>query len=187
MSSSTTGGAFGIVARAVDDDVFGLEPHRQARPGAQQGVDERSRDVHVGHGVAELVVLGLLHLGRAFADDRPLMPAGARGLQLLEDARQQLRLEEPIRLGRQLEAATLPFLQPLLLGHLAQVLLDLLLQCVELFHVARLGELGQLLHVDDADLRRLGRLFELLEQLVDRLQFCLDLEGLAARSSACGR
>ena len=28
-------GALGRVARAVDDDVFGLEPHRQRRPAAQ--------------------------------------------------------------------------------------------------------------------------------------------------------
>ena len=66
-------------------------------------------------------------------------------------------------------------------------LFDLLLQLVELFDVARLGELRQLFQVDDADLRRLGRFFQLLEQLVDRLQFFLDLERLRARSSACGR
>ena len=70
---------------------------------------------------------------------------------------------------------------------LAQVVLDLLLQLAELLDVARLGELGQLLHVDDADLGVLRRLFELLEQLVDRLQLFLDLQRLRARSSACGR
>ena len=50
--------------------------------------------------------------------------------------------------------------------------------CAELLDVARLGELRQLFQVDDADLGRLGGLFELLEQLVDRLQLLLDLERL---------
>ena len=119
-------------------------------------------NVHVRDRVAELVGLGLLHLDRPLADDRPLVPARARRLQLLEDLRQQLRLEQPIRLRRQLEAAALALLQALLLGQLAEVFLDLLLQGAELLDVARLGELRQLLHVDDADLGRLHRLFELL-------------------------
>ena len=37
-------GALGIVARLVDDDVFGLETHRQTGTGAQQGVGERGRE-----------------------------------------------------------------------------------------------------------------------------------------------
>ena len=41
-----------------------------------------------------------------------------------------------------------------------------------------LGELGQLLQVDDADLRCLHCLLELFEEFVDRLQFLLDLERL---------
>ena len=65
----------------------------------------------------------------------------------------------------------------------AQVLLDLLLQLVQLLDVARLGELRQLLQVDDADLRRLGGLFQLLQQPVDRLQLFLDLQRLRARVS----
>ena len=72
-------------------------------------------------------------------------------------------------------------LQPLPLGHFAHVVFDLLLQHVELLDVARLGELGQQVHVDDADLRRLCRLFELLEQLVDLLQLLLDGERLGNR------
>ncbi len=174
-------GALGIVARLVDDDVFGLEPDRQARSVAQQGVGERGRDVHVRHGIAELVGPGLLHLGGAFADDRALMPAGARRLQLLEDARQQLGLKQPIGVRRHLKAAAFAFLESLLLGHLPQIFLNLLLQGVELLHLPRFGELGQFLHVDDADLRRLGRLFQLLEQLVDRFQFVLDLQRFGNR------
>ena len=77
--------------------------------------------------------------------------------------------------------------EALLLGHLAQVVLDLLLQGAELLDVARLGELGERLHVDDADLGRLAGLFELLEQLVDRLQLFLDLHAPAARSAPRGR
>ena len=105
------------------------------------------------------------------------VPAGARGLQLAEDLRQQPALEQAVRLGRELVAA-LARLQPLPLGLLAQELLDLPLQLFELFQIAGLGELGQLLQVDDADGGRLHRLFELLQQPVDRLQFLLDLQRL---------
>ena len=42
---------------------------------------ERLRNVHVRHAVAEFVRLGLLQLDGPFADDRPLMPAGAGCLQ----------------------------------------------------------------------------------------------------------
>ncbi len=78
------------------------------------------------------------------------------GFEIAEDPFQQLALEQPIGLGRQLIALG-PALQALLLGHVAQQILDLLLQLVQLFDVARLGELGQLFQVDDADLRRLAR------------------------------
>ena len=94
----------------------------------------------------------------------------ARRLQLGEDLRQQLATGTG---GNALGVSWKPrlaLLDALLLGHLAQVVLDLLLQGVELLEVARLGELRQLLHVDDADLGGLHRLFELLEQLVDHLQ-----------------
>ena len=53
----------------------------------------------------------------------------------------------------------LALLQPLLLGDLLQVFLNLLLQLCQLLDVAGLGELGQLFQVDDADLGRLHRLF----------------------------
>ena len=56
--------------------------------------------------------------------------------------------------------------------------MNLLLQCAELFDVARLGELGEQLHIDDADAGRLAGLFELLEQLVDLLQLLLDRQRL---------
>ena len=55
--------------------------------------------------------------------------------------------------------AALALFEPLPLRHLAQVVLDLLLQGAELLDVARLGELGQLLQVNDADLGGLHRFF----------------------------
>ena len=74
-------------------------------------------------------------------------------------------------------------LQALLLGHVAQQFFDLPLHLRELVHVARLGELGQLVQIDHADLRILGRFFQLLEQPIDRFQFFFDFDRLAARSS----
>ena len=161
----------------MDDDVFGLQPHRLAGADAEDGVDERGRDVHLRDAVAELVGPRLLHFDGPLTDDCPGVPARARRLHLLEDAREQLRLEEAVRLGRHLEPAALGLLQPLLLGGLAEVLLDLLLEFAELLHVARLDELRELVHVDDADLRGLRGLLELLQQLVESLQLFLDLEG----------
>ena len=99
------------------------------------------------------------------------------GASSLKQPLQQLALKQPIRLGREPEAARL-LLQPLLLGQLAQVILHLLLQRAELIDVARLGELGEQVHVDDADAGRLAGLFELLEQLVDLLQLFLDRQRL---------
>ena len=49
---------------------------------------------------------------------------------------------------------------------------------VELLDVAGLRKLGQLFKIDDADLGRFERLFELLQQAVDGLEFLLDLNGL---------
>ena len=49
---------------------------------------------------------------------------------------------------------------------------------VELLDIARLGEFGQRLQVDHADLRRLRRLFELLQQPVDLFELLLDLQRL---------
>ena len=116
-------GALGRVAGAVDDDVLRFQPQRQFGSAAQHGVDQRLRNVHVRDRIAELVGLGLLQLDRPFAEDRPLVPAGAGRLQLAEDPLQQLALEQPVGLRSQLERAV--FLgQPLAFGHLAQVILD---------------------------------------------------------------
>ena len=152
---------------------------RKGRPGpvAEHGVDQRAGDVHVGQRVAELVLLGLLQFDRPFAQDGPLVPPGPRGHQVAEDPLQQPALEEPIGLGRE-PIALGGLLQPLLLGKVLEQLLDHAGQLAELLHVARLGVFGQGLHVDDADLRRLGRFFKLLQQAVDLFQFLLDLDGL---------
>ncbi len=125
----------------MDDDVVGLEPYRQAGPVAKQGVGERGGDVHVGDGIAELVGLGLLQLDRPFADDRSLVPAAAGRLELLEDPRQQLGLEQPIGLGRHLVALCVP-LQSLLFRQLFEVVLDLLLELAQLVNVARARRTG---------------------------------------------
>ena len=77
--------------------------------------------------------------------------------------------------------AALALFQSLTLGQLAQHVLNLLLQGVELFQVAGLDELGQLLQVDNADLSSLGGFLQLLEQFVDQLQFLLDFQGLLHR------
>ena len=120
------------------------------------------------HGIAELVGLGLLHLGGAFADDRPLVPARsatpASRSKMLVSSRDWNRRNAFGVIWK----PRLALLDALPLGHLAQVVVDLLLQGAELLEVARLDELGQLLHVDDADLGVLHRLFELLEELVDQ-------------------
>ena len=50
--------------------------------------------------VAELVRLCLLHLHRAFADNRSLMTPGAGRVQVTEDSLQQSSLKEPVRLRR---------------------------------------------------------------------------------------
>ena len=70
-----------------------------AGPAADQRVDERARDIHVGDRVAELVLLRGLQLDRPLADDRPLMPAGARWRQLAEEPFQQLALKQPQAFG----------------------------------------------------------------------------------------
>ena len=70
---------------------------------------------------------------------------------------------------------------------LAEVVLNLLLQRAELLDVARLGELGEQVHVDDADAGRLAGFFELLEQLVDLFELFLDREGLRHGHRLAGR
>ncbi len=179
-------GALGRVARAVNLDVVGVEPHRHAWAVAHQRVDERAGDVEVRDRVAELVLLRGLQLNGAFADDRALVPAGARRRHFLKQPLQQLALEQAIGLWREPEAARF-LLQALLLGHLAQVVLNLLLQRAELVDVARFGELGEQVHVDDADVGRLAGLFELLEQLVDLFQLFLDRQGLRHRHRLVAR
>ena len=81
--------------------------------------------------------------------------------QVAEDPLQQPALEKPVGLGRE-PVALGGLLQSLLLGQVFEVLLDHAGQLVEILHVARLGVFGQGLHVDDADLRGLGRFFKLL-------------------------
>ena len=105
------------------------------------------------------------------------MAAGSRGLEVAENPLQQPPLKQPIRPGRQLVSPGGPF-QSLPLGQLADIFLDLPGQLVELFDVARLGIFGQLLHVDHADLSRLGRLFQLFQQPIDRFQLLLDFQRL---------
>ena len=164
----------------MDLDVFLLQADRPARAGADHGVDQRGGHVHVGDRIAELILLGPLHLDRALADHRTLVPAGARGFEVGEDLFQQLALKQAISFGSELVAFR-PALQALLLGHVAHHLFDLFLQLVELVHFARLGKLRQLFQVDHADLRRLGRLLELLQQPVDRFELFLDLQSLRHR------
>ena len=69
----------------------------------------------------------------------------------------------------------------LALGLLPDVVLDLLAKALELLDARLVDELGEFLEVDDADLRVLHRLAQLLEQSVDRLQFFLDGEGFLHR------
>ena len=83
------------------------------------------------------------------------MPAGARGCRLAEDPFQQLPLKQPIGLRRELECPVREFqalaARPVRAGSSSICCCRL----VQLFHIARLGELGQGFHIDDADLRRL--------------------------------
>ena len=160
MSSSTQVAAFGRDPRAVDDDVVRPHLHRQTRPAAEQGVDHAGGDVHVRDRVAELVFLGLGRFDRPFAGHGVRVPAGPRRLQVAEDSRQHLRLKQPKRLRREAILAGPVLFEPLLLGLLADVVFDLLLQCLEAFDVAGFGELGEFLHVDDRELRRLLGLLE---------------------------
>ena len=108
------------------------------------------------------------------------MAAAARRLQLAEYPLQQLALEQPIGLWCQVVPIALP-LQALLLGQVAQVIVDCPLQAAQRVQVGRLGELGQRVHVDQGDLSRLAGLHELLEQFIDLLQLLLDLQGLGDR------
>ena len=89
-------------------------------------------------------------------------------------------MEEAVGLGREAEALGALF-EALLLSHLAQVVLHLLLERAELIDVARLGELREEVHVDDADLSGFARLFELLDELVDFFELFLDGKGFGDR------
>ena len=190
MSSSTAVAHFGIVARAMNLDVFGLEPDRQAcgplrsmalietEPGCPCCATESPNSY---------CLVCCISIG-AFADDRPLVPAGARRLQVAENLRQQLGLEQAIGLGRHLEAAALGLLQPLLLGLLRAGIpgsaAAVALSCSMSPGSANSASSSMSMMPICAVLRRL---FELLEQLVDLLQFLLDLQRLGHASSAFGR
>ena len=181
------GGALGRVAGAMDLRCLPADPHGQAGPVADQGVDAASRGCPCWPASRRT--------RRAWSAGSSTAPSPTTGpwcrpvreaCKLAEDPLQQPTLEEAIGLGRELVALG-GLLQSLPLGQLADVLLDLPGQLAELVDVARLGELGQCLQVDHADLGRLGRLLQLLEQPVDRLQLLLDLQRLGASSAACGR
>ena len=144
------------------------------------GVDQRAGDVHVGQRVAEFIGLGLLQFDSPFAQDGPLVPPGPRGGQVAEDAFQEPPLEQAVGLGRQPVALRGP-LQSLLFGQVFEKPLDHAGQLLEIVHIALLGVFGQGLHVDHADLRGLGRLFELLQQAIDLFEFLLDLDGFGNR------
>ena len=119
-----------------------VEPHGHARAVAHQRVDERA-------GMSRFVIESPnSYCFVACSSTAPSPTTGPwcrpvrDGANSLKQPLQQLALKQPIRLGREAEAACL-LLQALLLGHLAQVVLDLLLQRAELVDVARLGELGR--------------------------------------------
>ena len=99
MSASTTVAHLGELRVRWISMSSGLQPDRQAGAAAHQRIGERAGQIHVGHRVAELVGLGLLQLDRPFADDRPLMPAGARGFELAENPLQQPALKHAIGLA----------------------------------------------------------------------------------------
>jgi hypothetical protein len=66
----------------------------------------------------------------------------------------------------------------LALGHLSDDVSDLLADLLKGVQIAWLGVFGEGLHVDQADLSGFGRFVKLLEQLVDLLEFLLELDRL---------
>src|SRR5688572_8487054 len=104
----------------MDFDVLRLQTQFAAAR-AKHRVCKRRRDVHVRDRIAELIRLRLLQLDGAFADDWPLMPAGARRRQRIEDSLKQFALKQPESGGRKL-VATLATLKALPLRRLAQVI-----------------------------------------------------------------
>jgi hypothetical protein len=111
----------------MDLDVAGLEPNGHTRPATDQGVDKRAGDIEVRDRVAEFVVFRGLQFDGALADDGALVASGTRRGQFAEQSLEQLGLKETHGFGRHAKAAGLLF-EALLLGHLAQVVLHLLLE-----------------------------------------------------------
>ena len=109
------------------------------------------------------------------------MSPRSRRLQFVENRRQYLRLEQPKRFRRHLELVLGIGFQPLLLGLLAKVFGNLFLKLAKLIGVLGAGEILHLFHVDVAELPRRFGFLELLEQLVDRIEFFLDLQSLRHR------
>jgi hypothetical protein len=87
------GGAFRRVASPVYLNVFAPQPQRESRSLAYHRIRQRGGNIHIRHRVAELIVLGALHLHGPLADNRTLVAACARSLQLAENLLQQLALE----------------------------------------------------------------------------------------------
>ena len=134
----------------------------------------------MGHGIAKLVGPRRHQLHSAVADDRALMPAGPRGIERRKDLLEELALEGPQRLRRELIAPLRPF-EPLLGRRLLDQFLHLPSQHVELVHLPLFEKLAERLHVDQADAGVLLRLRKLPEQFVDRLEFLLHLQRLGHR------
>ena len=143
MSISTAVAHLGVVAGAVDDDVFGLHPQRQA------SAPSRIMALMSDAGMSMFATSRRTRTAWSAATRRRLrrrsaLDAGrcATACKLRKDLLQQPALKEAIGLRRELKAL-LAALQALLLGHLPQQFFDLLLHLGELVHVARLGELRQ--------------------------------------------
>ena len=146
---------------------------------SQQSVDNRLCGVHIGEAIAKLIDFGLRQFDTAFAFDSAAVTSTSAWLQVRKNPVQQLTLKHFVsRRGQSKGARRCIAIQPLSLGHLAHHVFDLVSHLLKGTHVLRLRELSQLLHIDDPDLRCLGRFLKLLEQLVDRLQLLLDLQRL---------
>ena len=138
------GGALGRVARAMDLDVVLTEADRQCR-----GRSRTSALMNVP-GMSMLAIESpnsyclVVCISTAPSPTiGALMPAGPRRGQLAETTARAACPEtagRPCGVSRKLPDR---LFEPLPLGHLAQVVLNLLLQGAELFDVARLGELVQ--------------------------------------------
>ena len=79
MSISTAVAHFGVLRVRWISMSSGFIRTGNMRAVAEHGVDQRRGNVHLRDRVAEFVGLRLLQFDRPFADDRTMMPAGARG------------------------------------------------------------------------------------------------------------